>query len=162
MEIGGHSNAGGFEFGQNSFSIVGDLVADRKDTDLLWREPGWEVAAKVFDQESDETFVGAERSTVDAQWRFFGVLARGVFQPESRWNGEIDLVGGDCEFATDGTPNLDVDLRSVEGCFVGNFDVVDTRFLENVAHHIFSLYPELLIVDELLAQLLRVMSREAH
>ena len=96
----------------------------------------------MFDQEADETFVGAERGAVDAERHLFGVVAGLVGETETFWLGEIDLIGGDGEFAADRAPDLDVDLRTVEGGFVWNFDVIDAAALENASDHVFGLEPE--------------------
>ena len=79
----------------------------------------------MLDQEADETLVRAERRAVDAERGLLGVVAVFVNEAEARGYGEIDLVGGDGEFAADRAPDLDVDLRAVEGGFVRHFDVVD-------------------------------------
>ena len=83
-------------------------------------------------------------------------------RPKRVGHGEVDLVGGDGEFAADGAPDLDVDLRAVEGGFVGHFDVVDAAALEDAADHLLGLQPELGFIDELLAELRRVVGGEAH
>ena len=57
------------------------------------------------------------------------------------------------ELAADGAPDLDVDLRAVEGGFVRHFDVVDPAPLQDAAHHLLGLEPERTVIDELLAQL---------
>src|SRR5947207_10173109 len=101
------------------------FIADRKDSDLLRVEPEREVARVMFDEKADETFVGAERRAMDAEGDFLSVIAVLVTKIEAARLGEIDLVGGDCELAADHAPDLDVDLRSVEGGFVRHFDVVD-------------------------------------
>ena len=76
--------------------------------------------------------------------------------------GEIDLVGGDGEFAADGAPDLDVDLRAVEGGFVRHFDVVDAAALEDAADHVLGLEPERGVIDEFLAELRRIVGGETH
>ena len=76
----------------------------------------------MFDEEADETLVRAERGAVDAERDFVRVVAGLVVQPEARRDGEIDLVGGEGEFLADDVPDLDVDLRAVEGGFVRHLD----------------------------------------
>ena len=87
----------------------------------------------MLDEKADETLVRAERRAMDAERGLVGVVAVLVDQTETRGHGEVDLVGGDGEFAADGAPDLHVDLRSVERGFVRHFDVVDAGILENVA-----------------------------
>ena len=76
----------------------------------------------MLDEEADETLVRAEWGAVDAERRGLGVVAGLVGQAEARGDGEIDLVGGEGEFLADDVPDLDVDLRTVEGGFIGYFD----------------------------------------
>src|SRR4029077_7384100 len=101
------------------------LVADRKEGDLLGGKPEWEVAGVMFDQEADETFVGAERGAMNAERRLLGVVAIFVNEAEISRLRRVDLVGGDGEFAADGAPDLNVDLRTVERGFVRDLNVVD-------------------------------------
>ena len=46
----------------------------------------------MFDQESDEPFVRAERRAMNAQWRFFGIIFVAIFQAERRGHGEVHLA----------------------------------------------------------------------
>ena len=85
-----------------------------------------------------------------------------VGEVETLRHSEVHLVRRDGELAADGAPDLHVDLRSVEGGFVGDFDVVDAGSLEDVAHHLFGLPPEFRFVHELLAELGGIVGGEAH
>ena len=92
----------------------------------------------------------------------FGVFAGFVDEAEPGRDGEVDLVGGDGELAADRAPDLDIDLRSVEGGFVRHFDVVDPAPLQDAAHHRLGLEPERTVIDELLTELGRIVGGKAH
>ena len=85
----------------------------------------------------------------------FGVVAVPIDEAEALRHGEVHLVGGNGELAADGAPDLDVDLRSVERRFVRHLDVVDARAVEDIAHHVLGLLPQLRLVDVLLARAFR-------
>ena len=112
----------------------------------------------MLDQEADETFVRAERRAVNAERSLLGVVAVFVDEAEALRHGEIDLVGGDGEFAADRAPDLDVDLRAVKGGFVRHFDVVDAGLRCRTPRTMSSvLIPELRFIDEFLAELGRIV-----
>ena len=69
----------------------------------------------MLNEETNQALMGAERSAVDAERRFFGVIAVPIDKAEALWHGEVHLVGGNAELAADGAPDLDVNLQSVEG-----------------------------------------------
>src|SRR4030095_7728154 len=94
---------------------------------------------------------------MDAERCRFSVFARFVNKAESGRDGEINLVGRDRELTANCAPNLDVDLRPVEGGFVRHFDVIDSAALQDAADNRFGLDTEILIIDELLAQLRRIV-----
>ena len=107
----------------------------------------------MLDQEADEAFVRAERRAMDAERSLLGVVAVLVDEAERCGHGEVDLVGGDGEFAADRAPDLHVDLRTVKGGFVRHLDVIDPGSLQDAADHVLGLFPELGFIDELLAEL---------
>jgi len=53
----------------------------------------------VLDEEADEAFVRAQRRAMDAERGLLRVVAVAVGEAELGGHGEIDLVGGDGEFA---------------------------------------------------------------
>src|SRR2546429_5731856 len=116
----------------------------------------------MFDEEADETFVGAERGAMDAERNLLGVIAIFVNEIEPAWLSEIDLVRGDRKFAADRAPGLDVDLRPVERGFVRDFYEIDSGILENVSRHLFGLFPKLGLVDKFLSELRRIVGGKAH
>src|ERR1043165_1365116 len=95
----------------------------------------------MFDQKSDKSFVGPERSAMNAERCFFYVIAISVNEIKPARLREIDLVSCDGELASDHAPDLHVDFRSIEGGFVGHFHIVDSRILEHVAGYLFGLFP---------------------
>ena len=138
------------------------FVADREDAHLFGREPEREIAGVMLDQKADEPLVRAERRAMDAERRLLDVIAIFVAKIETARHREIDLVGGDGEFAPDRAPHLHVDLRSVKRGFVRHFDIVDSGMLQNVAHHVLGLDPKLRFIDKFLAELRRIVRGEAH
>src|SRR5207244_6435480 len=115
-----------------------------------------------FDEEADETFVGAERGAMDAERNLLGVVAVLVNEVEPARLREIDLVGRDGKLPADGAPGLDIDLRSVKSRLVRHLDEIDAGILEHVSRHLLGLFPKLGLVDKFLPELRRIMSRETH
>ena len=138
------------------------VISDGEDADLLWGEPQGEVSCVVFDEEPDEPFVRSERGAVDAQRGFVRVVAVPIGEAETFGHREIDLIGRDREFASDGAPDLDVDLGAIESGFVGDLDEMDAGFDENIPDHFLGLAPEFRLVDEFLPQFFGVMGGESH
>src|SRR4051812_31321364 len=99
---------------------------------------------------------------MDAERCLLRVIAVLIGKVEALWLREIYLVSRERELPADRTPDLHVDLRTVEGGLVRHFHVVDAGALENAAHHILGLLPELRLIDKLLSKPRRVVSREAH
>src|ERR1035441_1744881 len=106
----------------------------------------------MFDQETDKTFVGAERRAMNAERDFLGVVLVFVAKIEPARLREIDLVGRDGKLAPDRTPCLHVDLRSVERSFVRDLDKIDPGILEHIARHFLGLFPKLWFIDKLLTE----------
>ena len=154
----------GTQFGLDGAGVFEErcFVADGQDTDLFRREPEREVAGIMLDQETDESLVRAQRRAMNAERRRFRVLAGFVNKPKPGRDGEVDLISRDAELAADRAPDLDIDLRSVKSGFVRHFDVVDPAPLQDAAHHFLGLKPERTVIDELLAQLRRIVGGETH
>src|ERR1700731_1272205 len=115
----------------------------------------------MFDQKSDETFMRAERRAMNAERRLLGVVLVFVNEIEPARLREIDLIGRNRKFAADHAPRLDVDLRSVKGSFIRDLDIIDSGVLQNVAGHLFGLFPKLRFIDKLLSELGGIVGREA-
>ena len=116
----------------------------------------------MFNQESDESFMRAERCAVNAKRSLLGVIFVPVCQAETFRHSEIHLVCRNGELATDGAPDLHVDLRAVERRFVGDLDEVDAAGDKNVAHHVLRLLPQRRLVHVLLPETFRRASAETH
>src|SRR5262245_19301936 len=106
----------------------------------------------MLDQESNETFVRPQRCAMNADWRFFGVIAVLVNEIKPARLCEIDLIGGKCELASDHAPDLHIDLRTVKRRFVRHFHVVNSGILEDVPRHLLSLLPKIGFVDKILSE----------
>src|SRR5438876_6011091 len=107
----------------------------------------------MLDQKTDETFMRAERRTMDADWNLLDIIAVLVAKIKIARLGEIDLVGRDGKLAADHAPRLHVDLWSVKRRFVWHFDVINPRVFQNVARHLFGLLPKLGFIDKFLPKL---------
>ena len=116
----------------------------------------------MLDQKSDETFVRAKRRAMNADRDLVGVVAVLIAKIKIARLREIDLVGRDGKLASDHAPRLHVDLRPVKGRFVRHFDVIDSRVFQNVARHLFGLFPKLRFIDKFLAELRWIVRRETH
>src|ERR1700693_2517601 len=106
----------------------------------------------MLDQESDEAFVRSQGRAMNANRRFLGVVLVFVTKIKASRLREIDLVGRDRKLAADHAPYLHVDLRSVERSFVWHFNIIDSGILENVARHVFGLFPKVRFIDKFLSQ----------
>ena len=83
-EIAGHADFSGAELLRDVFGVGDEIVVgvEREDADLFGREPEREVTGVMFDQETDEPFVRAERRAMNAQRRFLGIIFVAIFQAE--------------------------------------------------------------------------------
>src|SRR5438552_3931494 len=107
----------------------------------------------MLDQRSDETFVRAERRAMNTDRNLVGVVAVLVAKFKSARPGAIGLARHYRKLASDHTPRWHIKLRPVKRRFVRHFDVVNPRVFQNVARHLFGLFPKLRFIDELLAEL---------
>src|SRR5262245_614944 len=104
----------------------------------------------MLNQKSDETFMRAEWGAMNADRNLLGIVTVLVAKIEAAWLRKIDLVGRDGKLAADHAPSLDVHLRSVKRGLVRNFYVIDARAFQNIASHVFGLFPKLRFVDKFL------------
>ena len=77
-------------------------------------------------------------------------------------DGEVHLIRGDGELASDRAPDLDIDLGSIERRLVWHLDEIDAALDEHTTHHVFGFFPKLRLVDEFLTELFGVMGRKSH
>src|SRR5690349_18501030 len=101
--------------------------------------------------------MGAERRAVNADWNFINVVAVLVTKIKISRLREIDLVRRERELAPDDTPHLHVNFGAVKRRFVWNFYVIDSRTLQDIARHLFGLFPKLRFVDKFLSELRRIV-----
>ena len=162
VELGAHPNTA--ELIKNSAGELDErfFIADRQDSHLFRSQPERKVAGIMFNQKTDESLVRAQRRAMNAERRRLGIVARPIHQPEPFRHGEVDLVGGNGELAPDRAPHLHIDLRSVEGGFIGHLDIIDAAALQNPTHHRFGPQPEFRLIDKFLTELRRVVGRKAH
>ena len=57
---------------------------------------------------------------------------------------------------------MHIDLRPVKRRFVWHFDVVNPRVFQNVARHLFGLFPKLGLIDKFLPELGWIVRGETH
>src|SRR5437016_6209593 len=82
------------QFFQDRSCVIQQLwiVADGEDAHLLRREPEREISGVMLDQESDKTFVRAERGAMDAERNLIDVVAVLVAKIETARLCEINLI----------------------------------------------------------------------
>ena len=148
-EVGDYADHVGAEFGHDGLGVVQErfFLAQADYAHLLGREPEGEIAGVMLNEEADEALVRAERCPVDAERGLVGVVLVAIDEAELGGHGEVHLVGGDGEFATDGAPHLHVNLRPVERRLVWHFHVVDLRVNQHLPDHVLGLLPQLGFVD---------------
>src|SRR5690349_3428638 len=116
----------------------------------------------MLDQEPDHTLMRSEWRSMDAERNFFIAFLVRELQIEARRNGKINLVRGEREFTPDGTPDLHIDLRSIERGFVFRFHIRDATVHHGSAHHLFRLDPQTLVIYVLFAKTGFAMQTQAH
>src|SRR5205085_10834200 len=62
------------QFIDDTLSIIKLLLSDWQHAHLFGRKPEREISGVMFDEEPDESFMRAERSTVDAERRLLRVV----------------------------------------------------------------------------------------
>src|SRR3954451_4957127 len=113
----------------------------------------------MLDQKSDEPFVCAKRRAMNTDRDLVDVIAVLIAKVKIARLREIDLVSRDGKLASDHAPRLHVDLWPVKGRFVWHFDVIDPGVFQNIARHLFGLFPKLRFIDEFLPKLLWIVGR---
>ena len=116
----------------------------------------------MLDQKSDKTFMRAEWGAMNTKRRLLFVVAVLVNEAQPARLGEIDLVGGDSKLTSDHAPDLHVNFRPVEGCFVSDFNVIDPGVFEDATSHFLGLLPKLRFINKLLTEPGRIVGRELH
>src|SRR5438477_4845269 len=138
------------------------FITNRENANLFGREPEREIAGVVLDQKSDTTFMGAEWGPMNTKRRLLFVVAVLINEVQPARLREIDLVGGDSKLTSDHTPDLHVNFRPIEGCFVSDFNVIDPGVFEDATRHFLGLFPKLRFINKLLTESSRIVGREPH
>lgn len=87
-----------------------------------------------------------EGRPVDTEWGFVLAISISIDEIESLRNREVELIGCEGEFTTYRTPDLDIDLGSIESRFILCLDEWYASFDEDFSHEILGLDPETFIV----------------
>src|ERR1035437_5950382 len=118
--VHGGADSGGVELPLDVARVCRLAVRDGQHNRLNGRQPHRERAGVVLDQDAEEALDGAVQGAVHHQ-RLVGLAILGdVLQAEPAGQGEIELHGGKLPLAADGVHQLDVDLGTVEGGFIGD------------------------------------------
>src|SRR6516165_10468353 len=104
----------------------------------------------------------SEWRTMDTERSSGGIFPVSIHESEALGNRKIDLVSSDRELSSDRTPNLHINFRPVEGCFIWNLDVVYPRILQYSADHVLGLHPKIGLADEFFSKTFWIMRRETH
>src|SRR5436190_23980645 len=106
--------------------------------------------------------MGAEGCAMNAKRCLLGVVLVFVNEIEPARLREIDLIGRNRKFAANHAPRLDVDLWSVKGRFIRNFDIIDAGILQDIARHLLRFFPKLWLIDKFLTEFGWIVGREPH
>src|ERR1051326_1460134 len=119
---------------QNRSSIIDYvwIITDGEDPHLVGRTPEQKTAAVMFDQETNEPFMRAERRAVNADRDIVDVITVFIAKTKISRLREIHLVRGECELASDHAPDLHVDFRAVKRRFVRHLDVFNPGTLQDI------------------------------
>src|SRR5438067_4802802 len=107
----------------------------------------------MLDQKSDEPLVRSQWRAMNADRDLLAVIAVLISKIKAAWLREINLVRGDRKFAPDHAPCLHINFRTVKGCFIRHFDIVNSGVLQNAARHFFGFFPKLWFINKFLAKL---------
>ena len=118
---------------EDLLGVVGELVGDRQDADLLGGEPERERAGEVLDQDAHEPFHAAERGAVDHHRPVRLVVGAGVFEPEPLGQDVVELHGAELPLAADAVADDEVGLGAVERRLAGGFLVGQAHLVEHRA-----------------------------
>src|SRR3989344_8688657 len=111
----------------------------------------------MFNQETDETLMRAQRCAMDAQRHMLFAVFAYVGEADFSGHIEVHLVRRKREFTSNGAPDFHINLWSVECRFIRYFDKIDPRLLHNFSHHVLRLLPERRFVHIFLAKTFGIM-----
>src|SRR5262249_22024449 len=91
-----------------------DLLAHRHHADLLGRQPEWQLAGRVLEEDRDEALERPEHGAMEHHRRGLGALGRDVAEPEALGHRAVDLYGGERPRALEDVAEVEADLGAVE------------------------------------------------
>src|SRR6185369_13279618 len=109
-----HAKPGGGKFVVNRRRIRLMAVGNRQHDGLNRRQPEWERAGVVLDQNGDEALEAAEDCTMNHDRPVLGVVGADVFQVEVLRLLVVELNRCALPLAPDRIRNIEIDLRPVE------------------------------------------------
>src|ERR1051325_9018072 len=133
--------------------IVELLVGNRQDGDLHRRQPGWQGARIMLEEECDSTLQAAQRRAMNDPRTLLGTILGDVRQIETLTHLQIDLVGEQRLLASSGRAHLHIELWAVKGGFALPDLVVELEFVSDLDQACLRKPPVLGIVDVFVAVL---------
>ena len=98
--------------GRDLAGIVQMAVGDGQDDGLDRRQPQWEGAGEVLDQDGDEPLEAAENGAVNHHRPVLGVVGADVLQVEALRRDVVQLDRGALPLPADRVGDVEVDLRA--------------------------------------------------
>src|ERR1039457_897695 len=138
------------QLSQNLLPVFVELLRDRNAPHLLGREPEREVAARVLDEDAEETLERAEDGAMEDHRAVFDAILRDVVQVEELRQVEVALDGAELPRSSKGVVYTEVDLRSVERTVARRYDVRAARRLDRRLENRLGSVPNLVGTDPLL------------
>ena len=117
---------------------------------MVGREPKREMAGRVLDEYSAETFERAERGAVYHHRRLLSVVFGGIFQLETLRQIVIYLNGPKLPATADGVFHHKIEFGTVEGCFAVSNLGIEAFLFAGFFDGGFALFPDLVGADILL------------
>lgn len=143
------TDAGIFEHLRDGFGVGDEGVGDGKDSDLDGSQPSGEDAGEVFDEDTDETLIGAEDGAMDDDGTCDGIIGGDVFELEAFGELEVELDGCALDLPPEGVGECDIDFWAVEGAIFRFEVVVDMILRESACEGVFGFIPEFDIAHEI-------------
>lgn len=115
--------------------------ADRKDADLLGREPEREVAGDIFDKHTEEAFDGTHDGGMDHDDAFVFSLFIDAGKIETFRHAHVELDGRDLPFASEGILGHEIEFRSIESRFPDTVEGIGVFFFRDILENGFGTPP---------------------
>src|SRR5687767_6567219 len=116
----------------------------------------------MLDEESKNTFMRPQGSTVDTKRHFFVAFVVRVLQVEAGWLSNVHLVRGQRKFLANHAPYLHIDLWPIECGFILCLNERYVAIYHGAAYHVFRFEPQAFVIHILLAESCLAMQRQAH